>query len=174
MVKSTSGGASKPPIAGWQRSHACYWGGKPDGVKHCLTTANRKRAEHHYRHRSPAISEQDYFSSVEGAWKPILNTSETRQQLSDVAGKIKIIEGWDSTFTNRQTKALERNQIRSGFSKVASQLSDELGYSLTGPAGAVRERTGFRVGHPLSTIDATSGILSDIRLRGLYYGSLRT
>lgn len=40
-----------------------YWGvANPGGVKHGLA-ANRKRAEHHYRDRSPAISERDYFFS---------------------------------------------------------------------------------------------------------------
>lgn len=40
-----------------------YWEWQTQGgVKHGLA-ANRKRAEHHYRDRSPAISERDYFFS---------------------------------------------------------------------------------------------------------------
>ncbi|XNM49171.1 TolC family protein [Escherichia coli] len=121
--------ASKPAIAGWQRSPPVLGVANPGGVKHGLA-ANRKRAEHHYRDQSPAISER-MTSSVEGVETDI-NASKTRQQLNDVAGKMKIIEARLSALTNNRTKSLKLKPV--ALPKVASQLPDELGYS-SGPAG---------------------------------------
>ena len=66
-------------------------------------------------------------SSVEGVETDI-NASKTRQQLNDVAGKMKIIEARLSALTNNQTKSLKLKPV--ALPKVASQLPDELGYSL--------------------------------------------
>lgn len=78
-------------------------------------------------------------SSVEGVETDI-NASKTRQQLNDVAGKMKIIEARLSALTNNQTKSLKLKPV--ALPKVASQLPDELGYSLLAGGQICRRRTG--------------------------------
>ena len=98
---------------------------------------------------------------VEGVETDI-NASKTRQQLNDVAGKMKIIEARLNTLTNHQTKSLKLKPV--ALPKVASQLPDELGYSL------LARRAGLQAAHwyvesSLSTIDAAkAAFYPDINL----------
>ncbi|PQN09846.1 multidrug resistance outer membrane protein MdtQ, partial [Shigella dysenteriae] len=100
-------------------------------------------------------------SSVDGVETDI-NASKTRQQLNDVAGKMKIIEARLSALTNHQTKSLKLKPV--ALPKVASQLPDELGYSL------LAQRADLQAAHwyvesSLSTIDAAkAAFYPDINL----------
>ena len=100
-------------------------------------------------------------SSVEGVETDI-NASKTRQQLNDVAGKMKIIEARLSALTNHQTKALKLNPV--ALPKVASQLPDELGYSLLARRADLQAAHWY-VESSLSTIDAAkAAFYPDINL----------
>lgn len=61
-------------------------------------------------------------SSVEGVETDI-NASKTRQQLNDVAGKMKIIEARLTALTNSQTSALKLHPV--ALPKVESKLPDD-------------------------------------------------
>ncbi len=92
-----------------------------------------------------------------------INASKTRQQLDDVAGKMKIIEARLSALTNHQTKALKLNPV--ALPKVASQLPDELGYSLLARRADLQQAAHWYVESSLSTIDAAkAAFYPDINL----------
>ncbi len=100
-------------------------------------------------------------SSVEGVETDI-NASKTRQQLNDVAGKMKIIEARLSALTNNQTKSLKLKPV--ALPKVASQLPDELGYSLLARRADLQAAHWY-VESSLSTIDAAkAAFYPDINL----------
>ncbi|EKO4027351.1 multidrug resistance outer membrane protein MdtQ [Escherichia coli] len=100
-------------------------------------------------------------SSVEGVETDI-NASKTRQQLNDVAGKMKIIEARLIALTNHQTKSLTLKPV--ALPKVASQLPDELGYSLLARRADLQAAHWY-VESSLSTIDAAkAAFYPDINL----------
>ncbi|MES1776796.1 multidrug resistance outer membrane protein MdtQ [Escherichia coli] len=100
-------------------------------------------------------------SSVEGVETDI-NASKTRQQLNDVAGKMKIIEARLNALTNHQTKSLKLKPV--ALPKVASQLPDELGYSLLARRADLQAAHWY-VESSLSTIDAAkAAFYPDINL----------
>ncbi|EGM7989304.1 multidrug resistance outer membrane protein MdtQ [Escherichia coli] len=100
-------------------------------------------------------------SSVEGVETDI-NASKTRQQLNDVAGKMKIIEARLSALTNHQTKSLKLKPV--ALPKVASQLPDEQGYSLLARRADLQAAHWY-VESSLSTIDAAkAAFYPDINL----------
>ncbi|EHB2530006.1 multidrug resistance outer membrane protein MdtQ [Escherichia coli] len=100
-------------------------------------------------------------SSVEGVETDI-NASKTRQQLNDVAGKMKIIEARLSALTKNQTKSLKLKPV--ALPKVASQLPDELGYSLLARRADLQAAHWY-VESSLSTIDAAkAAFYPDINL----------
>ncbi|EIC3831285.1 multidrug resistance outer membrane protein MdtQ [Escherichia coli] len=65
-------------------------------------------------------------SSVEGVETDI-NASKTRQQLNDVAGKMKIIEARLSALTNHQTKALKLNPVALHLSDLFRHSAQQMG-----------------------------------------------
>ena len=91
-----------------------------------------------------------------------INASKTRQQLNDVAGKMKIIEARLNALTNHQTKSLKLKTV--ALPKVASQLPDELGYSLLARRADLQAAHWY-VESSLSTIDAAkAAFYPDINL----------
>ncbi len=90
----------------------------PGGVKHGLT-ANRKE-QNTIIATDRQLYQNGITSAVEGVETDI-NASKTRQQLNDVAGKMKIIEARLSALTNHQTKSLKLKPV--ALPKVAKSAS---------------------------------------------------
>ncbi len=131
----------------------------PGGVKHGLA-ANRKE-QNTIIATDRQLYQNGITSSVEGVETDI-NASKTRQQLNDVAGKMKIIEARLNALTNHQTKSLKLKPV--ALPKVASQLPDELGYSLLARRADLQAAHWY-VESSLSTIDAAkAAFYPDINL----------